>query len=73
MADSKKGVKYYIENDSQSVAADPVIAYMKNDEIKKLIDNTRKEMEKVAKDLDFLEAARLRDEMQELQKRYDTM
>ena len=73
VADSKKGVKYYIENDSQSVAADPVVAYMKKDEIKKLIDNTRKEMEKVAKDLDFLEAARLRDEMQELQKRYDTM
>jgi len=50
------------------VAADPVVKYMSEDEVKKTIDNTRKAMEKAAKQLDFLEAARLRDEMYALQK-----
>lgn len=70
VADSRKGSqpKYYVEPDSIDVAADPVTALMSDAEIKKQIDRTRKAMEKAAKDLDFMEAARLRDEMQGLQK-----
>ena len=41
---------------------------MNQDQQKKLIESTKKEMEKAAKDLDFIEAARLRDEMRELEK-----
>jgi len=60
--------KFYSGPDKIDVAADPVVKYMSEDEVKKTIDNTRKAMEKAAKQLDFLEAARLRDEMYALQK-----
>ena len=60
--------KAYIESDSINIAADPVMKYMNPDEIKKQISQTKKAMEKAAKDLDFIEAARLRDEMYALEK-----
>lgn len=65
VADSKKNTKrkYYLENDEPNIAADPVVAYMGKDELTKLINTTRKAMEKSAKELDFMEAARLRDEL----------
>ena len=63
VADSKKGIKnYYQETDKPSVAADPVVQYMPKEELEKLADKTKKDMEAAAKDLDFIEAARLRDE-----------
>lgn len=52
-----------------SLAADPVVKYMSKEELTKLINHTRKLMEKAAKELDFLEAARLRDEIAELEKK----
>ena len=61
--------KAYIESENLSLAADPVLKYMGKDEIKKLISSTKKNMEKAAKELDFIEAARLRDEMFDLEKR----
>jgi excinuclease ABC subunit B len=57
----------YIEKETTALAADPVMKYMKPDEIKKLIAQTKKAMEKAAKELDFIEAARLRDEMYQLE------
>ncbi|MDN5203855.1 excinuclease ABC subunit UvrB [Fulvivirgaceae bacterium BMA10] len=69
VADSKKNAKqYYVEDDQPTIAADPVVAYMDKDEIEKLIQKTQKNMEKAAKELDFIEAARLRDELFELKK-----
>jgi excinuclease ABC subunit B len=69
VADSKKAVKkYYIEDEEKSLAADPVAAYMTKDELLKLSDRTKKAMEKAAKELEFIEAARLRDEYLALQK-----
>jgi excinuclease ABC subunit B len=53
---------------ASSLAADPVIAYMKADQLAKLVKETQRKMEKAAKELDFMEAARLRDELMELQK-----
>jgi excinuclease ABC subunit B len=50
------------------VAADPVVKFMNREALEKAIEKTRKSMEKAASDLDFIEAARLRDEMAELQK-----
>lgn len=42
--------------------------YRSKDDIKKEVEKTRKMMEKAAKSLDFIEAARLRDELIELEK-----
>jgi excinuclease ABC subunit B len=64
----KAGEKYYAGKDGVSVAADPVVQYMRKDELQKAIDRTRKSMEKAVKELDFVEAARLRDEMFEYQR-----
>ena len=59
---------FYSGPDKVDVAADPVVKYMSEEALKKAIDNTRKAMEKAAKQLDFIEAARLRDEMYDYQK-----
>jgi excinuclease ABC subunit B len=59
---------YTIEQHMESIAADPVMKYMDVSQLEKSIKHTRKEMEKAAKELDFVEAARLRDEMYTLQK-----
>ena len=60
--------KAYIEKDSIDIAADPVVKYMSKEQINKAILKVRREMEKAVKALDFIEAARLRDEMFELKK-----
>ena len=68
VADAKMPEEHpYIEKEPTALAADPVMKYMKPDEIKKLIAQTKKSMEKAAKELDFIEAARLRDEMYQLE------
>ncbi|MFM6518728.1 MAG: UvrB/UvrC motif-containing protein, partial [Microcystis panniformis] len=54
--------QYYIEEEEKSLAADPVAAYLSKDELSKMADRTRKAMEKAARELEFMEAARLRDE-----------
>jgi excinuclease ABC subunit B len=69
VADSKKSTRnYYIENEEASLAADPVVAYLGKEELIKMADRTKKAMEKAAKELEFIEAARLRDEYLALQK-----
>ena len=69
VADSKKaGKKYYAGSDDQTVAADPVVAYLDKPKLEKLLQETQRKMESAAKELDFMEAARLRDEMLEIQK-----
>ncbi|MDD4033533.1 MAG: helicase-related protein, partial [Bacteroidales bacterium] len=60
--------KTYIENEEITLAADPVIQYMDRAGLLKAIDKVKKSMQKAAKDLEFLEAARLRDEMYAIQK-----
>lgn len=69
VADSKRSTKnYYIENEEITLAADPVVAFLSKDELQKMADRTRKAMEKAAKDLEFIEAAKLRDEYLAIQK-----
>lgn len=53
---------------SLSAAAEPENLYLSKPEIDKLIREKRKSMEKAAKDLDFMQAAKLRDEIKNLQK-----
>jgi len=61
-------VKAYVEPDRPDIAADPVIKYMNRTALEKAIEKSRKSMEKAASELDFVEAARFRDEMADLQK-----
>ena len=69
VADSKKAVKrYYVEDEEKTLAADPVVAYLSKEELTKMTDRTKKAMEKAAKELEFMEAARLRDEYLALQR-----
>lgn len=67
VADKKKGKKKYYIEEEQPIAADPVVSYLNQDQLKSLIEQTRKKMEKAAKELDFMEAARLRDELYQLE------
>jgi excinuclease ABC subunit B len=54
--------------EANSIAADPVVQYMSTEQLEKSIKYTRKQMEEAAKSLDFIEAARLRDDLFALQK-----
>lgn len=51
---------------SASVVADPVVAYMGKDDIKKTIEKLKLQMVDAAKRMDFLEAAQYRDEILKL-------
>lgn len=67
--DFKGGMqKAYVETDMVTLAADPIVQYMTKPDLKKSIENTRKEMLAAAKNMDFLLAAKLRDEMFALEK-----
>lgn len=68
VADGDKTADYAIREEVKQVA-DPVVAYMSKEQLVKSIEYTRIQMQKAAKDLDFIEAARLRDELFELEKR----
>jgi len=68
VADSKPR-KIYVEPSEIRIAADPVVQYMGKNDLQKLIIETQKKMESAAKDMDFLEAARLRDELLQLKER----
>lgn len=75
VADSKKNAKVYAEPMSGEVqmAADPVVQYLSKEKLEKLIAQTQKLMEKAAKELNFMEAARLRDEWQAQKKRLEEL
>ncbi len=58
-----------IRDDQNAIAAEPAVEYESIKELEKEIAHVKKQMEKAAKDLDFIEAARLRDRMMELKSR----
>ena len=66
--ETQRKAKYYMGDELPSIAADPVVQYMSEEALGKAIEKTKKSMKKAAKELDFIEAARLRDEMYELEK-----
>jgi excinuclease ABC subunit B len=73
IADSKRSTRnYYVENEEVTLAADPVVAYLSKEELQKLADRTRKAMDRAAKELEFMEAAKLRDEYMAIQKLLET-
>ena len=56
-----------------TVAAEDQAVYATIPQMEKAIAKIKKDMEKAAKDLDFMEAARLRDEMFRMQKELEGM
>ncbi|TRZ42779.1 excinuclease ABC subunit UvrB [Robertkochia solimangrovi] len=60
---------YQLEKEAARKAAEPEVDYLPKPKIEQLIRDKRKAMEKAAKELDFIEAARLRDEIKVLQEK----
>ena len=56
-----------------TIAAEDQVIYQTIPQLEKAIGKIKKEMSKAAKDMDFMEAARLRDRMFELQKEMEVM
>ncbi len=59
---------YYVEPEAPTLAAEPIVAYATRPQLEKMIAETEARMKKAAKELDFLTAAQLRDEMLALKK-----
>ena len=68
--DFKGGVqKAYVEKEmTDNLASDPIVQYMTQQELQKSIEKTKKDMVLAAKEMDFLMAAKLRDEMYALER-----
>jgi len=64
---AKNSVSTYHYEKEAMKAAEPDLAYLTPEQKEKLIRNKRKEMERAAKELDFMLAAKLRDEIKSLQ------
>lgn len=70
LSDNKPIAKgYYVEPETYSIAADPITGYLTDKQLERLIVETQTKMEEAAKDLDFLQAARFRDEIKQLKDR----
>ena len=65
--------KYAITDDSFNIAAEEESVYKTRAELEQLIIQTKKKMEKAAKETDFMEAARLRDKMLGYKKDIDAL
>ncbi len=63
-----KEANAYVEPETASLAADPIVKYMGRDELEKLIKTTEGKMKQAAKELDFITAAQYRDELFALKK-----
>ncbi len=72
VADFKgEGAKIYVEPElTSSVAADPLVQYMSKPQLQQAVDKVRKDMNNAAKEMDFLQAAKLRDELFALEKTF---
>lgn len=70
----KKATSSIYDIDSlHHIAADPVVAYMSKDNLEKAIEKTKADMVAAAKNMDFITAAQLRDEMIRLEDRLNEM
>jgi excinuclease ABC subunit B len=71
--DPKNPYAVAADEDLITIAAEDQETYQTIPQLEKAICKTKKEMEKAARDLDFMEAARMRDEMFAMQKKLDEM
>ena len=73
-AKAPKPISYGNEySTSVNIAADPVVQYMNRDELARSIERLREQMLDAAKQMEFIEAARLRDEIIKLEARLTTL
>ncbi len=61
--------KYYVEPETPSIAADPVVGAANREQLERMITETESKMKAAAKDLDFISAAQFRDDMNALRKK----
>ena len=59
--------KAYVEPETLSIAADPIVQMMAAPDLQRLIDKTKKAMQSAAKKMEFIEAAQYRDELLKLE------
>jgi excinuclease ABC subunit B len=71
--DSTKPLALQNDDELVRIAAEEQAVYQTIPQMEKAIAQTKKLMEKAAKDLDFIEAAKLRDEMFRLKKELESM
>ncbi|MFA6259867.1 MAG: excinuclease ABC subunit UvrB [Bacteroidia bacterium] len=60
---------YYEEPEEFNIAADPVYTNLNETQLQKLIQETEKKMQRASREMDFMEAARLRDEWMALKEK----
>lgn len=70
-SDDPKAYNFY--ETEMSIAADPIIAYMDKPALEKAIIKTEKDMHRAAKNMEFMDAARLRDELEVLRNKVKEM
>ena len=68
-----KTTQAYIEPESVTIAADPLVSYMTRDQLEKLAVETERKMRLAAKELDFITAAQLRDDLFTLREKLKTV
>jgi excinuclease ABC subunit B len=66
--DKSKIKSYYVEEENFSIASDPVVPFLSVKELNKLITETRQKMMEAAEKMNFILAAKYRDEIIELEK-----
>jgi len=64
---TRKKTERFTFDTAETLLAEPENEFLTKDQLEKKIRDTRKEMEKAAKDLDFMMAAKLRDKIKSLQ------
>lgn len=76
LADSKKAEPAKPEYETAgdiALAADPVVEYMNKPALQKAIEKTEKEMYRAAREMEYMEAARLRDELELLKQKLEEL
>lgn len=68
-SETKTERKYREQDESMTVAAEEQVAYLSKAEIEKKVAQLKKAMQRASAQMDFMEAARLRDEMFKLQEK----
>ncbi len=63
----KNEPKPYVEKENIDIAAEPVLKYMNKNQLQKSLQKLKSEMNKAVKELDFIQAAKIRDEIFEIQ------
>ncbi len=72
-ADAAPNYLYEFGKTTADIAADPIVPFMSAEELQRTINKLREQMLAAAKDMEFIEAARLRDEIIKLESRVSEM